>query len=293
MQSRILLALRHETFFLLEAMNAAIRRELDRLNDAPMAGGQAQDVFRLRPARNRLKTDGGEMMALVDHQMPVIGNEVVDLAPARQALDDPDIDDATGLALPAANLPDRRCGKVEKCSEPREPLFHELAAVNEHQSIDLAGGDDGCGHDGLAEAGRGCKHARLMPQQRLGGGPLFRGQFAEEGCLQRASAVALVAEVHADARLFQQPLQFLAAAARQRDMMGKQLGAGDDAGNAEGGAPHRLGAVEGGVLESGETDEAVDQTRWEAGARNVNLVAHDRFDPIRQRFCDRGQRPAP
>ena len=36
-QTRILLALRHHTFFSLESMNAAIRRELDRLNDAPMA----------------------------------------------------------------------------------------------------------------------------------------------------------------------------------------------------------------------------------------------------------------
>ena len=35
-QTRILLALRHETFFSLDAMNAAIRRELDRLNEAPM-----------------------------------------------------------------------------------------------------------------------------------------------------------------------------------------------------------------------------------------------------------------
>ena len=34
-QTRILLVLRHETFFSLEAMNAAIRRELDRLNEAP------------------------------------------------------------------------------------------------------------------------------------------------------------------------------------------------------------------------------------------------------------------
>ena len=41
-QSRILLALRHETFFSLEAMNAAIRRELDRLNDAPMASGESR-----------------------------------------------------------------------------------------------------------------------------------------------------------------------------------------------------------------------------------------------------------
>ena len=32
-QTRILLALRHQTFFSLDAMNAAIRRELDRLND--------------------------------------------------------------------------------------------------------------------------------------------------------------------------------------------------------------------------------------------------------------------
>ena len=35
-ESRILLALRHETFFSLEAINAAIRYELDRLNHAPM-----------------------------------------------------------------------------------------------------------------------------------------------------------------------------------------------------------------------------------------------------------------
>ena len=38
-QTRILLALRHETFFSLEAMNAAIRRELDPFNEAPMACG--------------------------------------------------------------------------------------------------------------------------------------------------------------------------------------------------------------------------------------------------------------
>ncbi len=44
-QSRILLVLRHETFFSLEAMNAAIRRELDRFNDAPMASGESRRVL--------------------------------------------------------------------------------------------------------------------------------------------------------------------------------------------------------------------------------------------------------
>ena len=41
-QTRILLALRHETFFSLNTINAAIRRELDRLNHAPMASGESR-----------------------------------------------------------------------------------------------------------------------------------------------------------------------------------------------------------------------------------------------------------
>ena len=41
-QTRILLALRHETFFSLDAMNAAIRRGLGRLNDTPMACGESR-----------------------------------------------------------------------------------------------------------------------------------------------------------------------------------------------------------------------------------------------------------
>ena len=44
-QTRILLALRHETFFSLDAMNAAICRELGRLNDTPMACGESRRVL--------------------------------------------------------------------------------------------------------------------------------------------------------------------------------------------------------------------------------------------------------
>ena len=41
-QTRILLVLRHETLFSLDAMNAAMHRELDRLNEAPMASGSTR-----------------------------------------------------------------------------------------------------------------------------------------------------------------------------------------------------------------------------------------------------------
>lgn len=54
-QSRILLALRHETFFSLEAMNAAIRRELDRLNQAPMSCGTSRRALFEQSERAALK----------------------------------------------------------------------------------------------------------------------------------------------------------------------------------------------------------------------------------------------
>ena len=114
-------------------------------------------------------------MALINHQMPVVRNDIVDLTLARQTLDHADIHDAAGVASAAADLPDRGCGKIEKCPEPRNPLFHELAAVNEHQRVGPAGGDDGGGDDRLAKPGRGRKHPGLVPQHR-GGGLLFRGQ---------------------------------------------------------------------------------------------------------------------
>ena len=45
-QSRILLPLRHETFFSIGEMNAAIRRELDKFNTEPMAKGQSRrEIF--------------------------------------------------------------------------------------------------------------------------------------------------------------------------------------------------------------------------------------------------------
>ena len=59
-QTRILLALRHETFFSLEAMNAAIRRELDPFNEAPMACGESRRA--IFEAIERERTNGGESM---------------------------------------------------------------------------------------------------------------------------------------------------------------------------------------------------------------------------------------
>ena len=117
---------------------------------------EPEHVFRLRAAGDGLEADGGDMVALVDHEMPVVGDDVVHLALAHQALYDADIDDAAGLAPAAADPSDSRCGKIEERLEPCDPLFHELAAVNQHQRVGPAGGRDGRCYDRLAEGG-GCR----------------------------------------------------------------------------------------------------------------------------------------
>ena len=166
--------------------------EHDRMVTVPARDrcGQAEDIFHLRPARDRLEADGGDMVALVNHEMPVIGDDVVHLPLAHQALDDGDIDDAARLAPAAADLPDRGCREIEKRREPRDPLFHELAAVDEHQRVGPAGRDDGRGDDRLAEPGRRGEHAGLVGQQSIGGGLLFRGQASEKSRFNRTAGIA-------------------------------------------------------------------------------------------------------
>ncbi len=48
--------------------------------------------------RDRLEADGGEMVILVDHQMPVVGNDIVNLALAYQTLENAHIDKTARLA---------------------------------------------------------------------------------------------------------------------------------------------------------------------------------------------------
>ena len=71
-QTRILLALRHETFFSLDAMNAAIARELEQLNEAPMASGQTRrGVFEAteRPALQPLPANPWEWGEWLDRKV--------------------------------------------------------------------------------------------------------------------------------------------------------------------------------------------------------------------------------
>ena len=77
------------------------------------------------------------------------------------------------------------------------------------------------------------------------------------------------------------------ASPRQPDVVRMKFGAGDDARLAEGGQPHRLGAVELRVLERGEAHEPRHQRRRELGAVDVDPVREHGLDAVRERPGDR------
>ena len=252
--------------------------EDDRMMAVPARNGrrQPEHIPGLRAARHRLETHGGKVVALVDHKLPVVGDD------AHQALDHADIDEAAWLALAAADLPDGGCGQIEECRELRDPLIHELQAVDQHERVGAARGDHGCRNHGLAEPGRCREDSGVVPQQRVVGHLLFVGQLAEEGGFNRIAGVAHILHIHMDAEILKHRLHCFEAASRQGDVVRQQFRAGHDAGDTEGRAPHRLRAVVFRILEGRDSDEPVDEAGREAGTRDVNLVAQHDFDPFGQ-----------
>jgi hypothetical protein len=69
-------------------------------------GREPKDIARLVSARDQLEADGRKMMAFVDDQVAVIGDEVANLAIANEALDQRDVDPPCRLALYATDRAD-------------------------------------------------------------------------------------------------------------------------------------------------------------------------------------------
>ena len=101
--------------------------------------GQAEDVARLAAARHRLEADRRHVVTLIDHEVSIVGDDVIDLSFAHEALYDGDVDDTGRPALAAADPTDLLGALIEKAAEPRDPLVEELTAMHQNQpgSIDV------------------------------------------------------------------------------------------------------------------------------------------------------------
>jgi hypothetical protein len=76
--------------------------------------GEAEHVACLRRLRDGLEAHRRDVMALVDHDLAVIGHQIIDNAFPVQALNHGDIQAAGRPPFAAANDPDRLRAKLQK-----------------------------------------------------------------------------------------------------------------------------------------------------------------------------------
>ena len=104
------------------------------------------------------------MVALINYEMPIIADDIIDLALTNQALDQGDVNLTFRLATTAADHADRVTRHSRERCEPLDPLIHQLTAMNKDQCIPSTLGHHPDGQDRLAERRRCREHAGFMRQ---------------------------------------------------------------------------------------------------------------------------------
>ena len=94
------------------------------------------------------------MMAFIDDQLAVAGNQIVRFAAPVQALDQRDVDRPRQPSLSAPQGSYRRFGKAEELGQPGPPLVEELLSMDKDESVDFPFGDNHGRYDGFSKCGR-------------------------------------------------------------------------------------------------------------------------------------------
>ena len=93
---------------------------------------QTKHISGLGLPRDGFEAHGREVMAFVDDDMAVIGDDVGNDALPNQALHEGDIDDSGRLLLPAMDDSEATWRDVQKRLETRYPLIEKLPAMDEN-----------------------------------------------------------------------------------------------------------------------------------------------------------------
>ena len=82
-----------------------------------------------------------EVMAFIDDEVSVVGDEVFDSALADEALDDRDVDYTGEFLATASETSDFFFLQIEELRKSLDPLIHELLAMDEDEGVDASLGD--------------------------------------------------------------------------------------------------------------------------------------------------------
>jgi hypothetical protein len=96
---------------------------------------EAENIFRLYLPHHLFKGDGGKMVAFVNHNEAVFGDQIFGLALTMEALNERRIDNASPLRFSPANLADTLDRQIEERGQPFAPLIEKLSAVDQYQRV--------------------------------------------------------------------------------------------------------------------------------------------------------------
>ncbi len=148
-----------------------------------------------------LEGQRGQMVALVDHDQAVVGEERFEIVYRLEALDHCQVDDAGQPSPAAAALTDLLGREAEEGRELRAPLVEQRLAVSEDERRQFALRDERARDHRLAGSGRRDKDAVVVCRQRGDRVRLQRRQLAAEYERQLRSAWSSVVESEPASRL--------------------------------------------------------------------------------------------
>ena len=242
---------------------------------------QPQNETSLRASDDLFEAVRRYVVAFVDDDVSVISHAIVNGTFTDEALNHGDIDDAGWFVSSTNDSANRLRRLAQKRREPLNPLIEELPAVHEHQRIHATLRNEPRGNNGLAERRCGGENTGLMFHHRSSSELLLEPQLTVKCDFQRMSAVAFVASDRLNVQIAQNLTDIVETTSRKADVMGMVLGARDDAGLVVRRQPHRLGFVELGILERGDTQQSVPKSGKQALLRDINFISEDQFERSR------------
>ena len=161
-------------------------------------GGEAEDEFGLGPADREFETLRREVVAFIDDDVSVVGDEVFDDALADETLDHGDIDLTGEFLTSASKTSDVFFIEIEELGEPFDPLIHELLAMNENEGVDSALCDEPGRENSFSESSGGGEDSGFVGEHRFPGGFLLGVEGALESGFNGLAGVALVVDLGFD-----------------------------------------------------------------------------------------------
>src|SRR5688572_14809029 len=123
---------------------------------------QTNDEAASGVAYHLLETVSRQVMALVDNHVAVLGDAVVSCAFSEQTLKDADVNQSSRSISSSADSPDRLGWDIEERRESLNPLIEQLPAMDQHERVYAAPGDEPRSDDGLAECGSSRQDTSLV-----------------------------------------------------------------------------------------------------------------------------------